>query len=59
MKSDLLCWRSESCLYLRCVQSLTHECTLSCLVVSDSVRPHGLVCHAPLPMELSRQKYWS
>ena len=42
MKSDLLCWRSESCLYLHCDRSFTHECMLNCLVVSDSVRPHGL-----------------
>ena len=29
-------------------------------VISDSLRPHGLVAHqAPLCMELSRQVYWS
>ena len=28
--------------------------------MSDSLQPHGLVAHqAPLPMEFSRQEYWS
>ena len=29
------------------------------LVVSKSLRPHGLYCLAPLPMGFSRQEYWS
>ena len=33
---------------------------LSCSVVSDSLQPRGTVAHpAPLPMEFSRQEYWS
>ena len=33
---------------------------LSCLVVSDSLRPHGLVAHqAPLSMGFSRKEHWS
>ena len=31
----------------------------SCWVVSDSLRPHVLVCQAPLRMEFSRREYWS
>ena len=35
-------------------------CVLSCSVVSDSLRPHGLLAHqAPLSMGFSRQEYWS
>ena len=35
-------------------------CVLSCSVLSNSLWPHGTVaCHAPLPMEFSRQEYWS
>ena len=35
--------------------------SVSCSVVSDSLRPHGLyvVCQAPLSMEFSRQENWS
>ena len=32
---------------------------ISCSVVSDSLRPHVLVCQAPLSMEFSRREYWS
>ena len=33
---------------------------LTCLVVSDSLRPHGLVAHqVPLSMRFSRKEYWS
>ena len=28
-------------------------------VISDSLRPHGIACHAILSMEFSRQEYWS
>ena len=28
-------------------------------VVSDSLRPCGLACQAPLSMEFSRKEYWS
>ena len=28
-------------------------------VLSNSLRPHGLSCQAPWPMEFSRQEYWS
>ena len=34
-------------------------CRLSCSVVSDSVTLWTVACQAPLPMEFSRQKYWS
>ena len=27
--------------------------------MSDSLQPHGLPCQDPLPMEISRQEYWS
>jgi len=30
-----------------------------CLVVSDSVAPWTVALKAPLPMEFSRQEYWS
>ena len=41
--------------------------SVSCSVMSDSVRPYGLClcdpwtisCQAPLPMRFSRQEYWS
>ena len=34
---------------------------VSCSVVSDSLRPHGLyvACQAPLSIEFSRPEYWS
>ena len=36
------------------------ECMRVCSVVSDSLRPHGLIAYrAPLSREFSRQKYWS
>ena len=37
------------------------EVSVSCLVVSNSLRSHGLyvACQAPLPMEFSRQEYWN
>ena len=28
-------------------------------VMSESLRPHGLACQAPLSMGFSRQKYWN
>ena len=28
-------------------------------VMSNSVRPYRLACQTPLPMEFSRQEYWS
>ena len=34
-------------------------CVLSCSVVSDSLRPHGLGLQAPLSMGFPRQEYWS
>ena len=34
-------------------------CVLSCSVMSDSVAPWTVASHAPLPMEFSRQEYWS
>ena len=35
-------------------------CVLSCSVVSDSLRPHGLQPpQAPLSMEFFRQEYWN
>ena len=35
--------------------------SVSCLVMSNSLKSHGLylACQAPLPMEFSRQEYWS
>ena len=32
---------------------------LSCSVVSNPLRPHGLACQAPLSMEFFRLEYWS
>ena len=29
------------------------------LSLSDSLRPHGLACQAPLSMGFSKQEYWS
>ena len=35
-------------------------CVWVCSVVSDSLRPRGLLAYeAPLPMEFSRQEFWS
>ena len=38
---------------------MTH--VLNCLVMPDSLQPHGLhvACQAPLSTEFSRQAYWS
>ena len=34
--------------------------SVSCVIVSSFLQPHGLVAHqAPLSMEFSRQEYWS
>ena len=32
---------------------------LSCLIVSNSVAPRTIAHQAPLPVEFSRQEYWS
>ena len=40
----------------------TYECAMCVLshsVVSDSLRPYGLACQAPVSMGFSRQQYWS
>ena len=65
--SHLLCLRLGGSIY--CIPGtilsslLTYSSWLllfSCLVVSDSLRPHGLLsCQAPLSMEFSRQEYWT
>ena len=34
------------------------QCVL-CSVLSDSAIPQTVACQAPLPMEFSRQEYWS
>ena len=36
-----------------------YACVLSCSVVSDSATPLTVACQSPLPMEFSRQEYWS
>ena len=43
------------------IDAYTHrECLRACSVVSDSLRPHGLIAYqAPLSREFSRQEYWS
>ena len=38
--------------------TLNESETVSCSVMSDSLWPHG-ACQTPLPMEFSRQEYWS
>ena len=35
------------------------ECVLSRSIVSDSVAPWTVAHRAPLPMEFSRQEYWT
>ena len=65
--SHLLCLHLGGSIY--CVPGtilrslLTYSSRLllfSCTVVSDSLRPHGLLaCQAPLSMEFSRQEYWT
>ena len=35
------------------------ECVLSRSIVSDSVAPWTVAHQAPLPMEFSRQEYWT
>ena len=42
-----------------CVTYECAMCVLSHSVVSDSLRPYGLACQAPLSMGFSRQQYWS
>ena len=39
--------------------SWLHACVLSHSVVSNSLRPHGVACPAPLSVKLSRREYWS
>ena len=34
-------------------------CVLNCSVLSNSLRPHGRSCQAPLSMEFSRQEHWN
>ena len=34
-------------------------CVLSCSLMSDSVTPWNVALQAPLPIQFSRQEYWS
>ena len=45
----------------KCAQSTEDLSRLSCSVMPDSLRPHGLCspCQAPLSMGFSRQEHWS
>ena len=49
MWNKLLPKFKQSCLYVFSVTS----------IVSDSVIPWTVACQTPLPMEFSRQEYWS
>ena len=53
-----MCTHIEEFVYV-CVH--VHACAhmLSGLVMSDSLRPHGLYDQVPLSIEFSRQEYWS
>ena len=35
------------------------ECLVACPVVSDSLRPYGLACKAPLSIGFFWQNFWS
>ena len=62
----LFCLYSYDTLMLKCMYDAhtykANDCAvLGCSVVSESFRPHGLLCPARLlcPWEFSRQEYWS
>ena len=44
--------------YSVCVCVCVYVCVCACSDVSGSLRPHG-AHQAPLPLEFSRQEYWS
>ena len=44
---------------LLCVYICVCMCVCVCLVMSDSAAPWTVASQAPLPMEFSRQAYWS
>ena len=47
-----------SCIF-QTIGSLLGGDMCACSVVSNSLRPHGLACQAPLSLGFSRQEYWS
>ena len=43
--------------FKRCL--INSKYSICCLVAKTLLRPHGLVCQAPLSMGFPRQEYWS
>ena len=54
------CGSGKSLSWLRMCEMQQHSHFIFlCSVASNSLRPHGLVCQAPLSMGFPRQEYWS